>query len=519
MRNSVELSPSFWVIDFGSQTTQLICRRLREMGVCAEVLPWTVDVNQLNRENLRGIIFSGGPRSVYESEAPFISRDIFSLKVPLLGICYGLQMTAKLLGASVISGPDRKEFGPARLNIEKHSPLLFGVSPESKVWMSHGDHLENLPEGFEKVASTPNCPFTVCQNSTLKIYGVQFHPEVTHSEFGKQILHNFVFKICNAEKDWTLEDFTEKASREIREQVGDKTVICGLSGGVDSSVLALLLHRAIGSQLQCIFVDHGLLRLNEKEQVEKTFGEHIGARLRVVEVSDRFFKALKGVRDPEKKRKIIGRLFIDVFQEAAREFPNAHFLAQGTIYSDVIESAGNPNSHAHQIKSHHNVGGLPEELGFELVEPLRVLFKDEVRELGRFLGLENSLVDRHPFPGPGLAVRIPGEVLPEDCDTLRLADAIFIEELRSSGWYHKSFQAFAVLLPVRSTGVMGDARTYQKVCALRCVSSEDVMTADWTKLPFDLLARVSNRIINEVPGINRVVYDVSSKPPATIEWE
>jgi len=510
--------PSFAVLDFGSQTAQLICRRLRELKVHANMFPASVTAQELAKNPLKGIVLSGGPSSVYSEGAPHVDPTIFEMGIPILGICYGLQITVKTLGGEVVSA-NEAEYGSATLNVTKESSLLKNVNSSSTVWMSHGDRLERLPQGFETLGSTNNCPHTICADVKRKIYGVQFHPEVTHTQGGQELLKNFALDICEGTEDWTMSSFVDVTCEEIREKVGSSKVICGLSGGVDSSVLAALLHKAIGDQLTCVFVDHGLLRLNERNKVEDNFADGFGINLISVDATDIFMKELKGISDPEKKRKIIGRLFIETFQQEADKIKNVSFLAQGTIYSDVIESAGTSGKLASAIKSHHNVGGLPEKLGFKLVEPLRGLFKDEVRNLGRELGLSSTLVDRHPFPGPGLAVRIPGTIDAEAAQTLREADHIFIEELRNSGWYAKTFQAFAVLLPVRSTGVMGDARTYEKVCALRCVTSEDVMTADWAPLPHELLAKVSNRIINEVKGINRVVYDISSKPPSTIEWE
>jgi GMP synthase (glutamine-hydrolysing) len=474
----------------------------------------------------RGIILSGGPASVWEGGTPRAPQAVFDLGVPVLGICYGMQAMAAQLGGKVEIGKIR-EFGYAEVRARGHSALLRGLQDRTNaeghglldVWMSHGDKVNELPAGFKVIASSAACPIAAMADEKRRFYGVQFHPEVTHTTQGKALLERFVLEICGLSGDWSMPNFSEEAIGRIRSEVGTEEVVLGLSGGVDSSVAAALIHKAIGQQLTCVFVDHGLLRLNEGEQVMSTFAGNLGARVIHVDAREQFMKHLKGVTDPEQKRRIIGREFIEVFQHQASKLPKVKWLAQGTIYPDVIESAGAKTQKAHSIKSHHNVGGLPDTLHLKLLEPLRELFKDEVRELGIALGLPHDMVFRHPFPGPGLGVRILGEVKSEYADLLRRADAIFIDELRASGWYDKTAQAFAVFIPVKSVGVMGDGRTYEHVVALRAVQTQDFMTAHWAELPHALLSKVSNRIINEVRGINRVVYDISSKPPATIEWE
>jgi GMP synthase (glutamine-hydrolysing) len=514
------------ILDFGAQYSQLIARRVRELHVYCELHPFDVSDAFIREFAPRGIILSGGPASVIEGEAPRAPQAVFELGVPVLGICYGMQTMAAQLGGEVENGVLR-EFGYAEIRARGHSRLLTDIQDRSNadghglldVWMSHGDKVNAVPAGFKVIASNPSCPIAGMADESRNFYGVQFHPEVTHTRQGKVIIERFVRDICGLSGDWTMPDYVSEATASIRSQVGDDEVILGLSGGVDSSVAAALIHRAIGDQLTCVFVDHGLLRLNEAEQVMETFSRSLGVKVIRVDASARFLGALAGVTDPEQKRKIIGREFVEVFQEQAKKRPNAKWLAQGTIYPDVIESAGAKTKKAHTIKSHHNVGGLPETLHLKLLEPLRELFKDEVRELGIVLELPHDMVYRHPFPGPGLGVRILGEVKAEYADVLRRADAIFIDELRAAGWYEKTAQAFAVFLPVRSVGVMGDGRTYENVVALRAVQTTDFMTAHWAHLPHELLGKVSNRIINEVRGINRVVYDISGKPPATIEWE
>ncbi len=516
------------ILDFGSQYTQLIARRVREAGVYAEIHPCTIPVEDIVRLQPRGIILSGGPCSIYDPEAPRLDLRLLDVKdaegrpIPVLGICYGLQALAQGLGGNV-ERATRREYGRAVLEVQTSNGLFRDIPSRTTVWMSHSDHLTAIPPGFEIIASTENAPVAAIAAIDRPIYGVQFHPEVVHTEHGKQILENFLFTICGCSGDWSPASFVQEKIAEIRETVGDEHVILGLSGGVDSSVAAVLIHRAIGDQLTCVFVNNGLLRKNEWEQVQQTFRHHFHIPLLAIDASEQFLQALEGVSEPEAKRKIIGKTFVDVFEQATEEVTRRlgkrpRFLAQGTLYPDVIESVSFKGPSA-TIKSHHNVGGLPEKLQFELLEPFRELFKDEVREVGRQLGLPEELIHRHPFPGPGLAIRIPGPVRREALETLREADAIFIEELRAANLYNTVWQAFAVLLPVQSVGVMGDERTYENVCALRAVTSLDGMTADWAPLPYDFLARVSNRIINEVPGINRVVYDISSKPPATIEWE
>jgi len=510
------------ILDFGSQYTQLIARRVREAKVFSELHPWDMSEDAIRAFAPSGIILSGGPNSVYEDETPKAPQVVFELGVPVLGICYGMQTMAEQLGGSVETG-DVCEFGYAEVNASSNSPLLSGIQDHASgaldVWMSHGDKVTALPEGFEILCHHASTPIAGMADETRHFYALQFHPEVTHTKQGKAMLSRFLHDICGCGESWTMPNYIDEAVAHIRQQVGHDEVILGLSGGVDSSVAAALLHRAIGEQLTCVFVDNGLLRLNEGAEVMQTFSDHLGVKVIHVDASDVFLGHLAGVTDPEDKRKIIGREFVEVFQQESAKLPQAKWLAQGTIYPDVIESAGGKNGKAKTIKSHHNVGGLPDTLHLKLLEPLRELFKDEVRELGVALGLAPEMVYRHPFPGPGLGVRILGEVKKEYADLLRRADAIFIEELRASGWYEKTSQAFVVFLPVKSVGVMGDGRTYEWVVALRAVQTEDFMTAHWAELPHALLGKVSNRIINEVRGINRVVYDVSGKPPATIEWE
>jgi len=514
------------ILDFGAQYSQLIARRVRETHVYCELHPHDVADGFVREFGPRGIILSGGPASVYDDETPRAPQAVWELGVPVLGICYGMQTMAAQLGGKV-EGSKVREFGYAEVRARGHSKLLDGIQDRVNgerhglldVWMSHGDKVSELPPGFNVIASNESCPVAGMADESRKLYAVQFHPEVTHTRQGKAILRRFVSDICGCRADWKMPDYIGEAVERIRAQVGQEDVILGLSGGVDSAVAAALIQRAIGDRLTCIFVDTGLLRLNEAEQVMATFARHLGVKVDLVDASERFMRALVGVADPEEKRRIIGREFVQVFQEEAAKLPQARWLAQGTIYPDVIESAGAKIGKAHAIKSHHNVGGLPETLHLKLLEPLRDLFKDEVRELGLALGLPREIVFRHPFPGPGLGVRILGEVRREYADLIRRADAIFIDELRAAGWYDQTAQAFAVFLPVRSVGVMGDGRTYEHVVALRAVETSDFMTAHAAALPPELLAKVANRIINEVRGINRVVYDVSSKPPATIEWE
>ena len=514
------------ILDFGSQVTQLIARRVRETHVYCELHPYDMPLAEIRAFKPKGIILSGGPNSVYDSDYQ-ADTGIFNLGVPVLGICYGMQFMAHHLGGAVSPG-DQREFGYAQVKTtdSDFTRDIFDEAPHLlDVWMSHGDKVSQLPDGFRTIGETPSCPIAMMENVAKHFYGIQFHPEVTHTKQGRALLNRFVLDICQARPSWTMPNYIEEAVAKIRAQVGDEEVILGLSGGVDSSVAAALIHRAIGEQLTCVFVDHGLLRLNETENVMQMFAENLGVNVIHVDASADFMAKLAGVTDPEQKRKIIGAEFVEVFQREAGKRANARWLAQGTIYPDVIESAGAKTKKAHAIKSHHNVGGLPESLNLKLLEPLRDLFKDEVRELGVALGLPHDMVYRHPFPGPGLGVRILGEVRREYADLLRRADAIFIEELRQTrdengvSWYDRTSQAFAVFLPVKSVGVMGDGRTYDYVVALRAVITSDFMTAHWAELPYSLLGRVSNRIINEVRGINRVVYDVSGKPPATIEWE
>ena len=506
------------VLDLGSQYTQLIARRIREERVYCEVHPCTLDLPTIQARKPRAIVLSGGPGSVYADRAPGVDPGLFHLGIPVLGICYGQQLMAQAFGGSVASSSVR-EFGHAELTRIEENPLLTGLPATFRVWMSHGDTVMVVPPGFRVLASTVDCPLAVLGSPERGLYGLQFHPEVTHTENGPALFRNFLRGVCGLVGDWEMATFVEESVARIRDQVGDRHVICGLSGGVDSSVTALLVYRAVGARLTCIFVDNGLLRKGEVELVDQTFRRHYRIPLTTVRAAERFLRALDGVDDPERKRKIIGRVFIEVFQEEASRVEGGHFLAQGTLYPDVIESLSAFGGPTAVIKSHHNVGGLPEQLGFELVEPLRFLFKDEVRDVGRVLGLPEEFVLRQPFPGPGLAVRIPGAVDPENVAVLQEADAIVREEIHDAGLDRAFWQFFAVLLPVRSVGVMGDARTYEQAVAVRLIESTDGMTADWGYPPRDVLRRISNRIINEVRGINRVVLDISSKPPATIEWE
>jgi len=508
------------ILDFGSQYAQLIARRVREKGVFSELVRPDISAAELKKLKPKGIILSGGPSSVYEAGAPRCDPAIFEIGVPILGICYGMQLGAHILGGEVKPAKSR-EYGRAKLHVaDAADPFLHGVPQDTTVWMSHGDQIHELPADFIALATTPTCPYAAAKHRTRPFYGVQFHPEVTHTPRGEQIFQNFLYEICKCAGSWTMENFIEQTVRRVREQVtpGAK-VICGLSGGVDSSVTAALLHKAIGSQLVCIFVDNGLLRKNERELVETTFREHFKINLITSDATEAFLSNLAGVIDPQQKRKVIGREFIEAFKREADSIAGAKYLAQGTLYPDVIESGHGYAGTAANIKLHHNVGGLPEQLGFELVEPLRELFKDEVRRVGETLGLPENLVWRHPFPGPGLAVRVIGDVSPERLRVLRDADEIVLEELVANNLYRKTAQVFAVLLPIGTVGVMGDSRSYESVVAIRAVESQDFMTADWARIPFDVLATMSNRIINEVRGVNRVVYDISSKPPATIEWE
>ena len=501
------------VLDFGSQYTQLIARRVRESDVYSEILPWDIDENKIKAIKPKGIILSGGPESVTESHTPRIPQVVFDLDIPILGICYGMQTLAEQMGGQVISA-DHKEFGHAEINIKSDSVLFSGLDKTLNVWMSHGD-----PDEFTLAASTSTAPIAAMQHNSKPIYALQFHPEVTHTDKGKDILENFIFKICNASNDWKMDDLISQRIDEVKERVGDSKVLLGLSGGVDSSVTAALLHRAIGKKLVCVFVDNGLLRKGEADEVMQTFKDNMNLNVIRSDSQEAFLRHLKGVSDPEQKRKIIGRTFIDVFDAEALKIKDVNFLAQGTIYPDVIESSGSESKEARVIKSHHNVGGLPEEMHMDLVEPLRDLFKDEVRRMGVELGLAPEMLYRHPFPGPGLGVRIVGEVTKEKTTVLQEADHIFIEELRKADLYDKVSQAFAVYLPVKSVGVVGDERRYAEVIALRAVETVDFMTARWAHLPYNFLEHVSNRIVNEIESVSRVVYDISSKPPATIEWE
>jgi len=507
------------VLDFGSQFAQLIARRVREAGAFSLLQAPDTPIEKLRELNLRGIILSGGPASVTHDRSARCDPALFELGVPVLGICYGMQLGCQLLNCDVRKTPNA-EYGRARLTILDHADLMADIPTTTTVWMSHGDQVTDLDGQFETLAETPTCRFAAVRHKKLPFYGVQFHPEVTHTPHGVDLLRNFLYEICKCSGTWHMTDFVESECQRIREQVGDARVICGLSGGVDSSVVAALLSKAIGDQLTCIFVDNGLLRKNERGFVESTFRDHFDIELRVVDACDEFLSDLVGVTCPQEKRRLIGHRFIEVFKRAAQDVPGApRFLAQGTLYPDVIESGHGYSGEAANIKLHHNVGGLPEDMPFELIEPLRHLFKDEVRQLGEVLGLPSHLVWRHPFPGPGLAVRVLGEIRPDRLDLLRECDEILLEEIIANNLYRSTDQVFAVLLPVKSVGVMGDARSYESVVAVRAIESQDFMTADWARIPYDVLATISNRMINEVTGVNRVVYDISSKPPATIEWE
>ncbi len=506
------------VLDFGAQYSKLIARRVRELNVYSAIVPFNITAAALRDMAPAGIILSGGPASVHQEGSPKPDAEIFSLGIPVLGICYGTQLFAHLLGGKVIRA-ERREYGIAHLEHNAAGGLLAGMSSPTQVWMSHGDHIEALPEGFTPVGQTENCPYAAIADTTRNFYGVQFHPEVAHTPEGMNVFKNFIHDVCGCDDSWNMDSFSEAAINEIREQVGEKKVLCGLSGGVDSSVAAALIHRAIGDQLTCVFVNNGLLRKGEADLVRRVFTDNFHINLVYVDAEKRFLDALAGVSDPEQKRKIIGGVFIDVFEDEANNLGHLDFLAQGTLYPDVIESTSATGGPSVTIKSHHSVGGLPEKMNMDLLEPLRELFKDEVRALGRELGLPEEIVARHPFPGPGLGVRCVGEITRERLDTLRDADAIFIEEIRRAGLYDEIWQALVCLLPVKSVGVQGDERSYEEVCSLRAVTSTDAMTADWYRFPPELLQRVSNRICNEVQHINRVLYDITSKPPGTIEWE
>ena len=506
------------ILDFGSQYTQNIARKVRECQVYCEIHPCTLPFDKIKDFNAKGIILSGGPASVLEKDALLCDRRLFELKIPILGICYGMQLITHMLGGMVDPSPHR-EFGRAELMLKEFSHLFEEVNNNSTVWMSHGDRISKLPEGFKGIAFTGNSPLAAIENSVARVYGLQFHPEVVHTVDGTRILNNFLFKVCQCAKNWKMDSLVDYMIQDIRDKVGNAKVVCGLSGGVDSSVAAVLIHKAIGDNLNCLFIDNGFLRSGEKDKVENTFRDNFSIHLDVIDAADKFLEKLKGITDPEQKRKSIGNTFIKVFEEEAKRLGDFTFLAQGTLYPDVIESVSFKGGPSAVIKSHHNVGGLPEKMQLKLLEPFRELFKDEVRALGREMGISDEIINRQPFPGPGLAIRILGEVTPERLKVLCAADKIILQEVKAAGLYNDLWQSFAVLLPVKTVGVMGDARTYEDVIAIRAVTSTDGMTADWAHLPYELLGKLSNRIINEVHGVNRVVYDISSKPPGTIEWE
>lgn len=513
----MNISDKVLILDFGSQYTQLIARRIREQKVYSEIFPFNTPLEKIKAFRPKGIILSGGPSSVYDEGAPIVAKEVFELGLPVLGICYGMQLMAHMLGGDVARATKR-EFGKAMLHVDDDGDVLWGITQKSRVWMSHGDRIEQMPDGFRIVGHTDNSPIAAMADKTRRFFALQFHPEVAHTDEGTRILQNFVFGTCGCKPTWEMTSFIEWQIAVIREQSAGKKVICALSGGVDSSVVALLLHKAIGDNLACIFVDNGLLRKGEAEKVKKTFRDHFHINLDFVDARARFLEKLKNVTDPEQKRKIIGYEFIAIFEEEAKKFADAEFLAQGTLYPDVIESVSFKGPSA-VIKSHHNVGGLPEKMKLKLIEPLRELFKDEVRVLGQELGLPEEICWRHPFPGPGLAIRCIGEITAQKLELLREADAIVLEEIKAAGLYREIWQAFAVILPIKSVGVMGDERTYENVAAVRAVTSLDGMTADWAHMPHDVMGKISSRIINEIKGINRVVYDITSKPPGTIEWE